>query len=56
MICPVCKGRTVIVDNQGKGKRRRECKECGTRFTTETKEYRLKSIESCIEESIVRGF
>lgn len=40
MRCPICGGRTKVLDvreKQGKMKRRRECLDCFTRFTTEEK-------------------
>ncbi|WP_044737265.1 hypothetical protein [Geobacillus kaustophilus] len=40
MRCPICGGRTKVLDvreKQGKMKRRRECADCLTRFTTEEK-------------------
>lgn len=37
MTCPVCGGNTKITDSRGNVesvRRRRECRECGHRFTT----------------------
>lgn len=37
MTCPVCGGQTRITDSRSDGetvRRRRECRECGHRFTT----------------------
>lgn len=37
MTCPVCGGRTKITNSRGdveSVRRRRECRECGHRFTT----------------------
>lgn len=38
MTCPVCGGKTCITDSRSDGetvRRRRKCRECGHRFTTE---------------------
>lgn len=40
MRCPICGGRTKVLDvreKRDKVKRRRECPDCLTRFTTEEK-------------------
>lgn len=37
MTCPVCGGKTHIINSRSDGetvRRRRECKDCGRRFTT----------------------
>lgn len=37
MICPVCGGKTAVIDSRGREDevtRRRECQECGHRFAT----------------------
>ncbi len=37
MLCPVCGGKTAVIDSRGledEVTRRRECRECGHRFTT----------------------
>ncbi|WP_449366123.1 NrdR family transcriptional regulator [Virgibacillus sediminis] len=33
MNCPECGGKTRVIDNR-RGRRRRECKSCDTRFST----------------------
>lgn len=37
MLCPVCGGKTAVIDSRGQGDeviRRRKCRECEHRFTT----------------------
>ncbi len=45
MICPICEGKTKVIDSRSECdcvKRRRECLGCGHRFSTEEIEVDLR--------------
>lgn len=56
MKCPICEGKTKVINSRGRVelvRRLRECKECLTRFTTYEK-IEIESIPKYIRETGVK--
>ena len=59
MICPDCKGSTKVIDtDKGEAsiRRRRECKDCGFRFTTyEVHAVYLEALVKVLDAKVIEG-
>lgn len=51
MLCPKCGGQSTVIDSRmisGTVRRRRECEQCGHRFSTEETLYKFQRVDKPI--------